>query len=88
VLSVYEVYRRLLVVSDVSRARQHIAFLHTRRIVPIAAGICEHAAELAKGYRLHMADALIYAIAQSLGAELWTYDAHFQGLPGIRFVTP
>jgi predicted nucleic acid-binding protein len=35
-----------------------------------------------------MADALIYAIAQSLGAELWTYDAHFQGLPGIRFVTP
>jgi predicted nucleic acid-binding protein len=32
-----------------------------------------------------MADSLIYATARAKGAELWTQDAHFKGLPGVRF---
>ena len=34
---------------------------------------------------LPMADSLIYATARHHGAELWTQDRHFEGLPGVKF---
>jgi predicted nucleic acid-binding protein len=34
-----------------------------------------------------MAASLIYATAQQAGAELWTQDADFEGLPGVRYFT-
>jgi predicted nucleic acid-binding protein len=34
---------------------------------------------------LPMADSLIYATARRHGATLWTQDAHFDGLPGVRY---
>ena len=33
---------------------------------------------------LPLADSLIYATAQSLGAVIWTQDQHFAGLPGVK----
>ena len=35
---------------------------------------------------LPCADSIIYATAQPRGAEVWTHDGHFRGLPGVRFV--
>jgi toxin FitB len=34
---------------------------------------------------LPLADSLIYATARHHGAELWTQDSHFDGLPGVRY---
>ena len=34
---------------------------------------------------LPMADSLIYATALRHGAMLWTQDAHFDGLVGVRY---
>ena len=34
---------------------------------------------------LPLADSLIYATAQLHRADLWTQDAHFEGLSGIKF---
>ena len=36
-------------------------------------------------YSLPLADSLIYATAQRLGAILWTQDDDFEGLPGVRY---
>ncbi len=33
---------------------------------------------------LPLAHSLIYATARRHGAELWTQDAHFDRLPGVR----
>jgi hypothetical protein len=32
-----------------------------------------------------MADALVYAAAQTSDAELWTQDKHFEHLSGVKF---
>ena len=45
-----------------------------------AAALALDAAVLA----LPMADSLTYATARRHGAVLWTQDAHFDGLPGVR----
>jgi predicted nucleic acid-binding protein len=37
-------------------------------------------------HALPLADSIIYATARRHAAELWTHDAHFRGLPGVRFV--
>ena len=34
---------------------------------------------------LPVADSLIYATAQSLGAVVWTQDQHFAGLPDVKY---
>jgi predicted nucleic acid-binding protein len=34
---------------------------------------------------LPLADSLIYATTRHHGAELWTQDSHFDGLPGVRY---
>ncbi len=35
--------------------------------------------------RLPLADSIIYATAQALGATLWTQDDDFEGLPGVEY---
>lgn len=35
---------------------------------------------------LPLTDSVIYATAQRTGATVWTQDADFEGLPGVRYV--
>ena len=44
------------------------------------------AARLSSDTGLSMADAIIYATAHVLRAELITSDAHFSGLPGVSLI--
>jgi predicted nucleic acid-binding protein len=53
--------------------------------IPIDDWVADAASELAHSHRLAMADALVYAVAITLDAELWTQDKHFQDLPKVRF---
>jgi predicted nucleic acid-binding protein len=34
---------------------------------------------------LPMVDSLVYATARQQGAARWTQDAHFDGLPGVKY---
>ena len=51
------------------------------RVVEIDLAIVRHAVAL----HLPLADSLIYATAQTHDAILWTQDAHFEGLPGVKY---
>ena len=44
------------------------------------------AARLSVELGLPMADSVIYATARSNGATLWTQDADFADLPGVRYL--
>lgn len=53
--------------------------------IPIDDAVADAAALLAHRHKLSAADALVYAAARDLDAELWTQDKHFESLPGVRF---
>ncbi|TAG33238.1 MAG: type II toxin-antitoxin system VapC family toxin [Polaromonas sp.] len=36
-------------------------------------------------HKLPLADSIIYATAQQGNALVWTQDADFEGLPGVRY---
>ena len=55
-------------------------------VVPLDAALAREAARLGLATTLPCANSIIYATAPHHGAELWTHDAHFRELPGVRFI--
>jgi toxin FitB len=81
VITIYEVFKKLLRLSGKETALQAVAWMEHGHVVEINRNIALEAA--ANG--LPMADSLIYATAQLHHAELWTQDAHFEGLTGVKY---
>jgi predicted nucleic acid-binding protein len=80
---VYEVHKKLLKTNNESALQRFIS--HAFRSIPVSLDF-ELAAASARAsveHQLGMADAVIYAIAQTYGAQLVTADADFRGLPGV-----
>ena len=84
-LIVLEVYRHILRERGADDALRAIAGLQRGRAIELDADLALTAAELALEHGLPMADSIIYATAQVHGATLWTQDADFKGLSGVRF---
>ena len=81
VITVYEVFKYLLRVKGAESAARAALYMQRGRVVDIASDIAIAAA----GNGLPMADSLIYATAQAHEAMVWTQDAHFDGLTGVRY---
>ena len=65
------------------QAATMIAYTQKCVVAPLDTRIALHAADLHRQYRLATADAVVYATARELGADLLTCDTHFDGLPGV-----
>lgn len=65
------------------QADQVIAYTQTCVVVAMDSTIALLAADLHREHKLATADAIVYATASHLGAELLTCDAHFKGLPDV-----
>jgi predicted nucleic acid-binding protein len=59
-----------------------IAFTQKCIVVPLDTSLALSAADLHRRYKLATADAIIYATALQLDADLLTCDGHFESLPG------
>ncbi len=82
---IYEVYKKLHTgVKGI--ADQFLSHAFRARVIELDEHIAIDAAELSVGLRLHMADAIIYATARSVKAEIVTGDHHFNGLPGVKLI--
>ena len=64
-------------------ADQVIAFTQKCVVIPLATPIALLAADLHRQHKLATADAIVYATAKHMGADLLTCDAHFEGLPDV-----
>ena len=62
---------------DVMRMGRVVDFTDARAVM---------AAQVSRQHRLALADAAMYAIAIEHGATLWTQDADYDGLPGVRYL--
>jgi predicted nucleic acid-binding protein len=73
---------------DEKQAAGVIAYTTRCLVVDLDTKIALNAAELGREYKLAMADAIIYATALHLGADLLTCDAHFKGLDRVIYFPP
>ena len=81
----YEVGRYILLHQGTAGRELALTALSKFEQVPVDNLLADDASELAHVHKLAMADALVYATAQMLDAQLWTQDKHFEHLPGVKF---
>lgn len=67
-------------------AAEIIAYTTQCIVVDLDTSIAIRAAEIGRLHELAMADAIIYATALHMDADLLTCDAHFDGLDQVRYI--
>jgi predicted nucleic acid-binding protein len=80
-ISIYEVYKKVLRDKGEDMAAQVFGLMSLGKIVELDSALAIEAA----GLPLPMADSIIYATALRHDATLWTQDAHFEGIQGVRY---
>jgi predicted nucleic acid-binding protein len=85
-ISLYEIARYTTRVAGEAAAEELLTFLRQHTIVPVTDTIATLAATLGPRHQLAMADAIIYATAQTQNATLWTQDADFKKLPQVQYL--
>ena len=85
-ISLLEVFKRVLQQRGENAALQVVAQMRQGRVVDLDADLAIRAASLGLTHKLPLADSVMLATAQGYGAILWTQDADFEGIEGVRFV--
>lgn len=86
VISIYEVFKRVLQQRGEDDALQAIVAIQQGRVVALNVTLALHAARISIALNLPMADSIILATARAYHATLWTQDTDFAGLEGVQYV--
>jgi predicted nucleic acid-binding protein len=81
----YEVFKKIALTFDENKAFSAVAQLKQGRLIDVDEAVALYAGKVSIEKKLPMADALIYASALLNDATLYTQDAHFEGLPQVRY---
>lgn len=84
-LSIYEVFKRILQQRGEGEALQVVAAMHQGTVVDLSATVALQAARLSIDLKLPLADSVMLATARAFDATLWTQDADFERVPGVRY---
>nr|MDO8100754.1 PIN domain-containing protein [Candidatus Njordarchaeota archaeon] len=86
-LTIFEVKRKLNRDRQTKKMQKVMDFIKERgMIVDVTEEIAENAADLSAKFEMHAMDALIYACALSVNAQLITGDPHFRGIEGVKLI--
>lgn len=84
-ITIAEVFKSILRQRDEASAIEAIAHMEQGKVTVLDSGLAVDAACFGIEYKLPLADSIIYATAQKYGAVLWTQDADFKGLEGVKY---
>ena len=85
-ISLFEVFKRVLIEKNRNDALEAVAIMKDGRVVDLDDSLALVAAELSYEMKLPMADSIILATARANDAILWTQDAHFKGMDGVKYI--
>jgi toxin FitB len=85
-LSLFEVFKRICQQVGEEEALGKVALMEQGQVVDLDRATALEAARLALAHRLPMAGGVMLATAQRNGAILWTQDADFEGIEGVRYL--
>jgi predicted nucleic acid-binding protein len=85
VIVIYEVYKRVLQQRGLELAHDAVADLYSGTVVAVDEMLALSAAKISVETKLAMADSMMLATARAHDAVLWTQDADFAGLDGVKY---
>ncbi len=84
-LSLYEVFKRVLHQRGEGPAVQAIALMQQGTVLDLNVAIALSAARISLHHKIPMADSIMLASARAHEATLWTQDADFEAVPGVKY---
>lgn len=85
-ISLFEVFKRVLIEKNRNDALEAVAIMKEGCIVELDESLALVAAELSYELKLPLADSIILATARVNNAILWTQDAHFKNLEDVKYI--
>lgn len=85
-ISIYEVFKRVLQQRGENAALQATALMQQGRVAELTASLALTAAHLGVEESLPMADSIMLATARAFDATLWTQDADFASIAGVKYI--
>lgn len=85
-LSLYEVFKKIAQQRGEGDALQAVAVMQQGKVVELSSTLALSAAKVSLQLSIPMADSVILATARAADAVLWTQDADFATVPGVRYV--
>lgn len=84
-ITLYEVFKKVLTEKNEHAALQIVAHMKTGRVIDLNMNLALVAGNLSKKMKLPMADSIILATAQEHDATIWTQDADFKNIKGVKY---
>jgi toxin FitB len=84
-ITLFEVYKRSLQQRGEDQALEAVAAMRQGRVVDLDERTAIEAAKLSAALKLPLADSVILATARRHRAVLWTQDADFKGMAGVKY---
>src|SRR5947209_6539632 len=81
-----EVIRYITRATNREAAQEAAAQMQRATVANLDVGTAHLAARLSLKHRLPLADSIVYATAQAHGAKLYTQDADFKTVPGVKYI--
>ena len=85
-ICILEVFKRVLQQRDEDSALKSVALMEQGKVVDLNDTLALDAARLSLYNKLPMADGIILAVAHAHKALIWTQDADFKGLDGVKYM--
>jgi toxin FitB len=85
-ICLYEVFKRILTQRGEEATLQAVGMMSLGITADLTPEIAINAAQLSTERKLAMADSIILATARAHKAMLWTQDADFAGVEGVRYI--
>ena len=86
VICIYEVFKRTLQQRGSSAAHDAIADMYSVQVVDMDRTLALSAAKISVEMKLAMADSFILATARAYDATLWTQDADYAEVEGVKYI--
>jgi len=84
-ITLYEVFKKILVELDEDKALFAVAHMKQGNVVELDSDLAIFAAKIGTQYKIPLADSIILATSRKLNCLLWTQDKHFKGLPSTKY---
>ncbi len=84
-ITLYEVFKKLLMEKDEDSALLAVAHMKQGQIIELDSDLSIYSAKISREYTLPMADSIIYATSKKYNCTLWTQDRHFKELENVKY---
>jgi predicted nucleic acid-binding protein len=84
-VSLYEVFKRVVQQRGEDDALQAVALMQQGTVVELSTSLALSAARISLTEKIPMADSIMLATARAYSATLWSQDADFKNLTGVKY---